>query len=50
MFRRVAVNGEKPADVAESFGISRNTVDQIKDRARRRLKDIIKALEEVVGE
>ena len=50
VFRRVAVNGEKPADVAESFGISRNTVDQIKDRARRRLKDIIKALEEVVGE
>ena len=50
VFRRVAVNGEKPVSVAESFGISRNAVDQIKDRARRRLKDIIKALEEVGGE
>lgn len=50
VFRRVAVNGEKPTSVAESFGISRNAVDQINDRARRRLKDIIKALENVGGE
>ena len=32
VFIRVAVNGEKPAAVAEAFGLSRNAVDQIKNR------------------
>ena len=32
VFLRVAVNGEKPDDVAAAFGINRNAVDQIKNR------------------
>ena len=32
IFIRVAVNGEKPAAVAEAFGLTRNAVDQIKNR------------------
>ena len=40
VFIRVAVNGEKPAAVAEAFGITRNAVDQIKNRLVRKLKSI----------
>ena len=45
VFVRVAVNGEKPEDVAAAFGISRNNVDQIKARSLLRLKEFVNALE-----
>ena len=45
VFRRVAVNGEKPEEVGLSLGISRNAVDQMKSRMMARLKDLVKALE-----
>ena len=37
---RVAVNGEKPASVAEAFGLTRNAVDQIKNRLVAKLLSI----------
>ena len=46
VFLRVAVNGEKPDDVAAAFGINRNAVDQIKNRMMPRLQKIVAALEE----
>ena len=46
VFLRVAVNGEKPEDVAAAFGIERNAVDQIKKRMMPRLQKIVAALEE----
>ena len=46
VFLRVAVNGEKPDDVAAAFGINRNAVDQIKNRMMPRLQKIVVALEE----
>ena len=45
VFLRVAVNGEKPDDVAAAFGINRNAVDQIKNRMMPRLQKIVSALE-----
>lgn len=45
VFLRVAVNGEKPEAAAEAFGISRNTVDQIKSRTLVRLRELVNALE-----
>lgn len=45
VFLRVAVNGEKPETVAEAFGISRNTVDQIKSRTLVRMRELVNALE-----
>ena len=45
VFLRVAVNGEKPDDVAVSFGIERNAVDQIKNRMMPRLQKIVADLE-----
>ena len=47
IFLRVAVRGEKPDDVAASFGIDRNAVDQIKNRSLAKLKKIVKDLENV---
>ena len=47
IFTRIAVNGEKPDDVAASFGMKRNAVDQIKSRAMERLRELVKALEQV---
>ena len=46
VFIRVAVNGEKPAAVAEAFGITRNAVDQIKNRLVTKLKVIAANLRE----
>ena len=46
VFLRLAVNGEKPDDVAAAFGIERNAVDQIKNRMMPRLQKIVAALEE----
>ena len=44
VFIRVAVNGEKPAVVAESLGLTRNAVDQIKNRMVAKLKAIAEGL------
>lgn len=49
VFRRVAVNGEKPEDVGHSFGIARNAVDQMKNRMMTRLKKLVRNLECVDG-
>ena len=44
VFRRVALQGEPPESVASAFGIARNAVDQIKNRAVRRLRELVEAL------
>ena len=49
VFRRVAVNGEKPEDVASDFGITRNAVYQMKDRMMTRLKEFVTVLEKVIA-
>ena len=49
VFARVAVNGEKPDDVAAAFGIERNAVDQMKSRMMARLKELVAALEKTDG-
>lgn len=40
VFARVAINGEKPEDVAAAFGITRNAVDQTKSRMMAKLRAI----------
>ena len=50
VFVRVAVNGEKPEAVAESFGITRNSVDQMKARMKERLREFADALMKVEDE
>ena len=45
IFKRVAIRGEKPETVATDFSLTRNAVDQIKDRTIRRLKALIAELE-----
>lgn len=47
IFVRTAVNNEKPEQVAESFGISRNAVDQAKSRVIEKLRDIVSRLEAI---
>jgi hypothetical protein len=47
---RVAVNGEKPETVAQSFGITRNSVDQMKARMKDRLRELANALMKVEDE
>ena len=47
VFKRIAVNGEKPEDVARSFGITRNAVDQMKNRMVAKLWTIVAELEKV---
>ena len=49
VFTRVAVNGEKPDDVAAAFGITRNAVDQMKSRMMARLKEFVADLEKADG-
>lgn len=44
IFRRVAMQGEKPETVAQDYGLERNAVDQIKDRSIRRLRIIVDRL------
>lgn len=46
IFTRVAINGEKPEEVAAAFGMKRNAVDQLKDRCIRRLKTLVGQLVE----
>ena len=50
VFVRVAVNGEKPETVAESFGITRNAVDQMKARMKERLRELANMLMKVDDE
>lgn len=40
IFIRVAINGEKPEDVATAFGVTRNSVDQTKSRLVAKLRQI----------
>ena len=47
IFVRVAVNGEKPENVAAAFGLTRNAVDQIKARLMSRLRELVSDLEKV---
>ena len=47
VFRRVAVNGDSPENVASDFGITRNSVDQMKSRMMTRLREFVSALEKV---
>lgn len=47
IFVRTAVNNEKPEQVAESLGITRNSVDQAKSRMIEKLRDIVSQLEAV---
>ena len=49
VFARIAINGEKPDDVAAAFGIERNAVDQMKSRMMARLKNLVAALEKADG-
>jgi RNA polymerase sigma factor (sigma-70 family) len=49
VFRRVAVNGEKPEEVGSSLGITRNAVDQMKSCMTLRLKELVRALEKAAG-
>ena len=46
VFRHVALMHEPPEKVAQAFGISRNNVDQIKNRMIKRLADMIKKMTE----
>ena len=43
--RQLAVNGDKPEDVAAAFGIKRNAVDQIKHQVMLRLRKLVSELE-----
>lgn len=47
IFVQVALRGEPPMEVAESFGVDRNVVDQIKCRMVGRLRELVKSLEGV---
>ena len=44
VFRHVALMHEQPEDVARQFGITRNSVDQIKSRMIARLAGLVKAM------
>ncbi len=47
IFKRLAVNAEKPEQIALAYGVTRNMVDQIKSRSIAKLKKIINELESV---
>lgn len=44
VFLRVALGGEKPADVAADYGLTRNAVDQIRHRVATRLRALAETL------
>ena len=48
VFLRVAINHESPDAVADSFGIKRNAVDQMKSRMMSKLREIVESLKSVV--
>jgi RNA polymerase sigma factor (sigma-70 family) len=47
VFLRVAVNNESPESVANAYGITRNNVDQIKNRIITKLREIVSRLTDV---
>lgn len=47
IFVRVVINAESPEAVARSFGMTRNAVDQIKNRMKKQLRKLVEALEKV---
>ena len=48
VFLRVAINHESPDAVADSFGIKRNAVDQMKSRMMTKQREIVESLKSVV--
>lgn len=48
VFLRVAINHESPDAVADSFGLKRNAVDQMKSRMMTKLREIVESLKAVV--
>lgn len=44
VFRRIALQGESPVSVASAYGITRNCVDQIKNRMMEKLREIVERL------
>ena len=48
VFLRVTINHESPEAVAESFGIKRNAVDQMKSRMMTKLREIVESLKSIV--
>ena len=48
IFVRTAIRGEKPGNVAEALGVSRNVIDQQKRRALAKFKALVAALKGVV--
>ena len=48
MFPRVAINHESPDAVADSLGIKRNAVDQMKSRMMTKLRELVETLKAVV--
>ena len=45
IFHKVAVEGCSPEEVASAYGVTRNAVDQIKDRMIRKLRAMVEGLE-----
>ena len=45
IFHTVAVEGRPPEEVAAAYGVSRNAVDQIKDRMVRKLRAMVDGME-----
>ena len=50
IFHKVAVEGCPPEEVAVAYGISRNAVDQIKDRMVKKLRAMVDGMEMGCGE
>ena len=48
VFLRLAINHESPDAVADSFGLKRNAVDQMKRRMMTKLREIVESLKAVV--
>ena len=48
VFLRLAINHESPDAVADSFGLKRNAVDQMKSRMMTKLREIVESLKAVV--
>ena len=49
IFERVAINGESPEAVADSFKMKRHAVDQAKGRAMARIREIVQDLEDAAN-
>ena len=49
VFLRVAIGGERPADVAADYGLTRNAVDQIRHRVATRLRVLAETLADARG-